>query len=290
MKKKKIMVAMVTPFDGNHKIDDSAVQRLCQHLLDLKVDGIVVCGTTGEVSSLSFEERAHLLHLVKSYVGHKTEIWMGCGTDNTEESLKYCRQAEEIGVDGIMLITPYYVRPSQRGLFEHYSTLCDSIDTPVMLYNVPKRTGVQLEARTINMLVERYPHIIYLKQASDDLHALEQILSTCNIQVLCGDDFMYDQMLEKGVDGIVSVAAHLDTSLLMKMHEFHSLGIHSRSVIEKWKQLSRMCFLVSSPSDVKTMLNIKGICCDDVRLPLVKCNEEEKMRLERFLDDTGKMF
>ena len=165
MRKKKIFVAMVTPFDEQFQIDEKAVVRLCQHLISMRVDGIVVCGTTGEASSLSFDERCQLLRLVKKTVGSKAEIWMGCGTNNTKTTLENCLQAEQIGVDGIMLITPYYVRPSQRGLIEHFSVIASQIRTPLMLYNVPKRTGVNLEAKSVIELSRRFDHIVMLKQA-----------------------------------------------------------------------------------------------------------------------------
>ena len=285
MRKKKIMVAMVTPFDEHLDLDEKAVIRLCHHLISMRVDGIVVCGTTGEVSSLSFDERAQLLNLVKKTVGNKAEIWMGCGTNNTSTTLQYCLQAEQIGVDGIMLITPYYVRPSQKGLLEHFSMIASTIKTPLMLYNVPKRTGINLEAKTVIELGRRFEHIVMLKQAHDDPQATLQIMAESNIRVLCGDDFNYVEALQLGVDGIVSVAAQVDCRLLHRLHEGFSLGILSQHVIQKWKQLSRMCFLVSSPSDVKCMLSLIGICHDEVRLPLVKLDSEEKQRLQRFLED-----
>ena len=284
MKRKKIYVAMVTPFDKKHALDDEAIVRLCQHLLHLKVDGIVVAGTTGEVSSLTFEERAHLLKLVKNTVGKKAEIWMGCGTNNTDTTLKNCWQAEEIGVDGIMLITPYYVRPSQAGLKAHFSEIAKRVSLPLMLYNVPKRTGVCLEAKTLIELAAMYPNIVAYKEANYDPKGIQRILSETSIKVYCGDDGWYDEALNLGMDGIVSVAGHMDTSLLRKMADANALGIHSQKTIEKWKALSRMCFLVSSPSDIKAMLEIKGICTDEVRLPLVKLNDEEKMRVKDFLE------
>lgn len=283
MRKKKIYIAMVTPFTENHAIDDEAVIRLCQHYVSMKTDDIVVCGTTGEVSSLTMEERAHLLNLVQKTVANHAEIWMGCGTNNTETTLKYCYQAEEMGADGIMLITPYYVRPSQEGLFEHYSQIASRISLPIMLYNVPKRTGIDLKAKTVIELAHRYPNIKALKQAHFDAEAIEEIMSETSLEVLCGDDGWFDEALNLGMDGIVSVAGNLTIEPLRKMAEIHAVGIHSEKLIQKWKDLSRMCFLVSSPSDIKTMLNIKGYCSDEVRLPLVKLNEEERQCIFEFM-------
>ena len=285
MRKKKIYAAMVTPFDEQFQIDEKAVIRLCHHLISMRVDGIVVCGTTGEVSSLTFDERAQLLHLVKKTVGNKAEIWMGCGTNNTQTTLQNCIQAEKIGVDGIMLITPYYVRPSQKGLFEHFSFIASQIRTPLMLYNVPKRTGVNLEAKTVIELSKCFDHIVMLKQAHDDPQAILQILSESSIKVMYGDDFSYIDALQLGVDGIVSVAAQVDCRLLHRIHDGFALGIMSHSLVQKWKQLSRMCFLVSSPADVKCMLSMMGICKDVVRLPLVQLDLEERLRLQRFMED-----
>ncbi|MBP3399287.1 MAG: 4-hydroxy-tetrahydrodipicolinate synthase [Erysipelotrichaceae bacterium] len=279
MNNKKVMLAMVTPFTSNHEIDDESVVRLCHHFLSMNIDGIVVCGTTGEVSSLTFEEREHLFTLVKKTVCSKCELWMGCGTNNTDTTLKYCWQAEELGADGVMLITPYYVRPSQTGLLMHFSQIASKVKLPIMLYNVPKRTGVNLEVKTIIELVNRHSNIIALKQAHFDSECINRLLSETSLEVYCGDDVWYDKALELGMDGIVSVAGHLSVQPLRKMAEYHALGIHSNKLIEKWKNLSRMCFLVSSPCDIKTMLNMKGLCSDEVRLPLVKLNHEERQRI-----------
>ena len=285
MDKKKIYVAMVTPFDQNGELDEKSVVRLCQHLISMHVDGIVVCGTTGEASALSFDERAQLLSLVKKTVGTKAEIWMGCGTNNTLESLRYCKQAQSMGVDGIMLITPYYVRPSQRGLYEHFAFLAQQIETPLMLYNVPKRTGVNLEAKTVIQLAHRFSNIVMLKQAYDDPDAIAQILAQSSIKILYGDDLNYDKALLQGVDGIVSVAGQVDCSLLHRLHEAHQLGILPQSIIQKWKQLSRMCFLVSSPSDVKEILSQMGICQNIVRLPLCTLDDDEKECIRKWIKE-----
>lgn len=284
MKKKIVMVAMVTPFDECHRIDDQAVIRLCQHLLKQKVDGLVVAGTTGEVSSLTFEEREHLFKLVKNTVGKKAEIWMGCGTNNTDTTLKNCWQAESLGADGVMLITPYYVRPSQKGLKEHFSFIASRISLPMMLYNVPKRTGIHMEAKTVIELANEHANIVMLKQAHKDQDEILRIASMTSLKLLCGDDLWYDEALKWGMDGIVSVAGHLDCDMIYKMNNYHQLGIHSEKLIERWKKLSRMCFLVSSPSDVKYMLMKKGLCSDEVRLPLVKLDEEEKQRIDLFFE------
>ncbi len=282
MKKKIVMVAMVTPFDECHRIDDQAVVRLCQHLVKQKADGLVIAGTTGEVSSLTSEEREHLFKLVKNTVGKKAEIWMGCGTNNTDTTLKNCYQAESLGADGVMLITPYYVRPSQNGLIEHFSFVASKISLPIMLYNVPKRTGIHMEAKTVIQLANQHKNIIMLKQAHKDETEVLRIASSTSLKLLCGDDLWYDEALSWGMDGIVSVAGHLGLEMIHKMNSYHQLGIHSEKLIERWKQLSRMCFLVSSPSDIKYMLKKKGICKDEVRLPLVKLSEEEKQRIDLF--------
>ncbi len=284
MKKKMVMVAMVTPFDECHRIDDQAVIRLCHHLLKMNVDGLVVCGTTGEVSALTFEEREHLFKLVKNTVGKKAAVWMGCGTNNTDTTLKNCWQAESLGADGVMLITPYYVRPSQRGLYEHFSCIASRISLPIMLYNVPKRTGIHMEAKTIIDLAHTYPNIVMLKQAHKDCDEILRIASHTSLKLLCGDDFWYDEALEWGMDGIVSVAGHMDCEMIHLMNSYYQIGIRSEKLIERWKQLSRMCFLVSSPSDIKYMLMKKGICTQEVRLPLVCLNEEEKHRIDEYLE------
>ena len=283
MKKKIVMVAMVTPFDALHRIDDEAVIRICHHLISNRVDGIVVAGTTGEAASLSFEERSHLLKLIKSVCDSKAEVWMGCGTNNADETLKYCWQAEELGADGVMLITPYYVRPSQKGLKEYFSFVLSKVKLPVMLYNVPKRTAVHLEAKTFIELAHKHSNLVMLKQAEKDKEGTLRILSETDCKVLCGDDFWYDEALEWGMDGIVSVAGHLGAHLIHQMNTYHLISIHSQKTIDEFKRLSRMCFLVSSPSDIKTMLHMKGLCLDEVRLPLTKLDEEEKKRIKDFL-------
>ena len=280
----KLMVALVTPFTETGAIDYKGVVNLIERCCIDGVEGIVLCGTTGECSTLTLEEKEELLRFTLRIVNRRMAVWMGCGTNNTATTLECCEMAAQYPCDGIMLITPYYNRPSERGLYMHFKTVADRIALPIMLYNVPKRTGVNLSARTVIALCQDCANIVALKQASNDFEETEKIIAGSDCIVLSGDDGLFLEGLRAGMDGIVSVVGHLYAPLIRKIMDQFELGIEDTAADEKLKKLTRLCFSVSSPSDIKALLEMQGLCRATVRLPLVPLTSEQKQQLKMMID------
>ncbi len=278
----RVMVAMVTPFNEFNLIDYKACSKLIEHFINEQVEGIVVCGTTGECATLSNKEKMDLLRFIVSVVNKRIPVWMGCGTNDTLATLQLAQNAAKEAIDGLMLITPYYNRPSQDGMYAHFKKIADNIDLPIMLYNVPKRTGVHLMSSTVIRLCKDCPNIIALKQASDDLEDTKIILSESDCIVVSGDDGLFKEGLELGMEGIVSVVGHLYAPLLHQVIKHHEFGLDDRYDV-LLKRITKACFMVSSPSDIKYLLAKNQLCNEQVRLPLVTLNSEQKNQLDVML-------
>ena len=281
----RFMVALVTPFLENGEIDYKSLVNLFEHCVQENVEGVVLCGTTGEGSALTLKEKEEILKFIISLNHNRLFIWMSCGTNNTAETLECARMASQYPIDGIMLITPYYVRPSQEGLYAHFKTIADRINLPIMLYNVPKRTGVELKSDTVIQLCNTCSNIVALKQASDNFKETQKILANCDCHIYSGDDGLFLEGLSMGMEGIVSVAGHLYSDLILKILNQFELGIEDYESDEKLKKITRAIFQVSSPSDIKALLASYGLCKETVRLPLTPLTDEQfnqmKIRLSR---------
>lgn len=281
----ELMVALVTPFCENGQIDYKAVINLIEHCINDGVEGIVLCGTTGECSTLTIEEKEEFLRFTIRIVNKRMQVWMGCGTNNTATTLDLCTMAIQYAVDGIMLIAPYYNRPSQKGLYEHFKVIAKKIPLPIMLYNVPKRSGVDLKADTVIELCHDFKNIVALKEASCDFKKIERIVSLSDCMVYCGDDGVFLDALRAGAGGIVSVVGHLYMPLIRQIMEQYELGIEDEVLMEKLKKITQACFSVSSPSDIKALLAYNGLCKETVRLPLVPLTKKQKLEMIEALDN-----
>lgn len=281
----ELLVALVTPFCENGQIDYKAVINLIERCIHDGVEGIVLCGTTGECSTLTLEEKEEFLRFTIRIVNKRMQVWMGCGTNNTATTLDLCTMAIQYAVDGIMLITPYYNCPSQRGLYEHFKLIADKIPLPIMLYNVPKRSGVDLKADTVIELCHDCKNIIALKEASNDFKKVETIVAMSNCAVYCGDDGMLLEGLKAGMSGIVSVVGHLYAPLIRQIMDQYDLGIEEEELMKKLRKIAQACFSISSPSDIKALLAYNGLCKETVRLPLVPLAYEEKKKMLEALDN-----
>lgn len=215
-------------------------------------------------------------------------VWMGCGSNNTAETLNMIRWANTEPIDGIMLVCPYYVRPSQQGLYAHFAACARISEKPVMLYNVPKRTGVALSAQTVLQLAQDFPNIRALKQACHDMEMVRAILTENDqVQILSGEDGYFLEGLREGISGIVSVAGHCVMPMIVKIWEDYQYGVENTELDQFLKQVSNQIFQVSSPSDIKAMLALQGWCEDGVRLPLVPLSPQEKQALQEFMQRHG---
>ena len=278
------MTALITPMKETGQIDKLALRNLVEKLIAEGCDGFVVCGTTAEASALSLEEKKQVLHCVIEQSDQRVCVWMGCGSNNTAETLNMIRWANTEPIDGIMLVCPYYVRPSQQGLYAHFAACARISEKPVMLYNVPKRTGVALSAQTVLQLAQDFPNIRALKQVCHDMEMVRAILTENDqVQILSGEDGYFLEGLREGISGIVSVAGHCVMPMIVKIWEDYQYGLENTELDQFLKQISNQIFQVSSPSDIKAMLALQGWCEDGVRLPLVPLSPQEKQALQEFM-------
>jgi 4-hydroxy-tetrahydrodipicolinate synthase len=283
----KILTAMVTPFHENGEINYEETTKLVNYLLDHGTEGIVVAGTTGESPTLTTQEKTDLFSHVVKIVDSRVPVIAGTGGNNTKSSIELTKEAEKCGVDAVMLVAPYYNKPSQRGLYEHFKTIASETTLPVMLYNIPGRSVVKMSAETIIEL-SKIENIVSVKEASGDLDQAAVIIDNTSddFTVYSGDDGLTLPMLAIGGDGIISVASHVIGNEMQEMIQAFEQGDVKRSASIHRKLLPIMSglFEAPSPTPVKAALKIKGIQTGGVRLPLVPLTEAEENRVRSLLE------
>lgn len=284
-----VVTAMVTPFDAQMRVDEDAAVRLATHLLGNGSDSLVVCGTTGESATLTHDEKVCMFRAVKSAVGSRGMVIAGTGSYNTAETIEMTSAAEEVGVDGVLLVTPYYNKPSQEGLFQHFTTVAGSTGLPVMLYNVPGRTSINLLPHTVARIAEAAKNVVAVKEASKDLEQVATIAECCapTLEIYSGDDGVTLPILSVGGVGVVSVTSHVAGKALARMHEAFFAGDleSARRIHLSTLALTRALFCTSNPVPVKYAMEYLGVIPSGaVRLPLVPANEIERKTIERAIE------
>ncbi|MFB3162297.1 4-hydroxy-tetrahydrodipicolinate synthase [Neobacillus sp. 179-J 1A1 HS] len=282
----QVLTAMVTPFDQHGEIDYHAARTLVNYLIDNGTDGLVVAGTTGESPTLTTEEKISLFKFVVEVAAGRVPVIAGTGSNNTRASISLTKQAEEAGVDGIMLVAPYYNKPSQEGLFQHFKAIAEATSLPVMLYNIPGRCAVNISVETIVRLSE-ITNIVAVKEASGNLDAMAEIINRTpdTFTLYSGDDGLTLPVLAIGGAGVVSVASHVignqmqEMVTLFKNGRVQEAAVLHRSLLPIMKAL----FMAPNPTPVKAALNMQGVQVGDVRLPMVPLNEDEKSALQKVL-------
>lgn len=282
----EVITAMVTPFDAEENIDYAATEQLVEHLIQNGTDSIVVAGTTGESPTLTSEEKVALFKHVVQYVDGRVPVIAGTGSNNTRESIELTIRAEQTGVDGIMIVAPYYNRPCQRGLYEHFKQIAYATKLPIMLYNIPGRTGVHVSVETIIEL-SKIDNIVCLKDATEKLDDMARIISETeeSFKVYTGDDDLTLPSLAVGADGIVSVSAHIVGNEMKEMISLYKDG-RVKEASKLHRQLLptfQKVFSAPSPTPVKAMLQIQGLSTGSVRLPLVPLTDHEKSELVQYM-------
>ncbi|HEY8393565.1 MAG TPA: 4-hydroxy-tetrahydrodipicolinate synthase [Thermaerobacter sp.] len=282
-----VITAMVTPFDREGRVDAARAAELARRLVDAGSDGIVVAGTTGESPTLTPEERLAVLRAVLDAVGDRVFVWMGTGTNDTATSIRLTREAEEAGAHGVMLVTPYYNKPPQAGLLEHFRAIAAATRLPVMVYNVPGRTACNMEPETLVRLVEAAPNVVAVKEASGNLDQIGEIRRRLPrpFRVYAGDDSFTLPVLAIGGDGVVSVASHLVAGELRRMVEaFREGRVEEASAIhQRLLPLFKALFWTANPIPVKTALRLLGFDAGGFRPPLVEMPREMEARLRALL-------
>jgi len=282
-----IATAMVTPFDKNENIDFQKLSKLIDYLLNNGTDSLVVAGTTGESPTLSEEEKVALIQYSVKEAAGRVPIIAGTGSNNTKASIKLTKKAEEAGADAVMLVTPYYNKPSQEGMYRHFRAIAEETSLPVMLYNVPGRTAASLAPETTIRLAE-IPNIIAIKEASGDLDAITKIVAETpeDFAVYSGDDSLTLPALSVGARGIVSVASHIVGPEMQEMIKHYTEGNTAQAALihQKLLPLMKGLFAAPNPSPLKTALQLKGLDVGSVRLPLIPLNEDERLRLSSLMN------
>ncbi len=285
-----VIVALVTPFKDDLSVDYGTARALAARLASEGCDGVVVSGTTGESPTLTVEERLHLLAEVKDAVGPGVRVWAGASGYNTKESVELTRLSEKGGADGILAVTPYYNKPSQQGLYLHFKAISDETSLPVMLYNVPGRTSVNMLPETVLRLSE-LKNVVAVKEASGNLDQSSQILAHCpeTFYVFSGDDSLTLPILSVGGSGIVSVAAHLVARPLRDMVDSYREGrlSEAREIHLRLFKLFKVLFITTNPVPVKTALGLCGTPVGGFRLPLCPPSDREKAEIARVLVELG---
>ena len=285
-----VIIAMVTPFTSDLEIDYGTSVRLAQSLSAQGADGILVSGTTGESPTLTPEEKIRLVSEVRSALPRNVMVWAGTSSYNTKDSVELTRRAEDAGADGILAVTPYYNKPSQQGLYQHFRAISESTSLPIMLYNVPGRTSVNILPETVLRLAE-LKNVIAIKEASGNLDQVSMILRACpeSFFVYSGDDSLTLPILSLGGSGIVSVAGHLVAQDLKNMIQCFGKG----EVKEAWSihhrlfELFKVLFITTNPVPVKTALEMVGVPVGGFRLPLCGPSEKELKAIREVLIKMG---
>lgn len=266
-------IALVTPFDSKGRPDRKGLRRIIDHVVQGGIEFIVALGTTAETPTLSKEDRMEVLELVKEGLDGRLPLWCGMGGNDTRELLEQLSAFDLKGVDALLSVTPYYNRPSQDGLYAHYRELALATDHPIVLYNVPARTGCSLLADTTLRLADDFKNIVATKEASGDWMQIMEIMRSkpANFKVYSGDDAISLPLLSLGLDGVVSVVGNAwpQTFGQMVRHALAGESTEARSLHYQMLPLMTAVFREGSPAGIKFILQSMGLCEDHLRLPLV---------------------
>jgi 4-hydroxy-tetrahydrodipicolinate synthase len=284
----RVSTAMVTPFDKNGHIDFAKTTQLVNYLIENGTDSLVVAGTTGESPTLSKEEKLALFDHVVKITNNRIPVIAGTGSNNTYESIELTKKAEQLGVDAIMAVAPYYNKPNQEGLYQHFKAIAEVTSLPLMVYNIPGRSAVNILPETIIRL-SKIANIVAVKEASGDLNAMTQIIANTDddFVLYSGDDGLTLPALSIGGAGVVSVASHVIGNEMQEMVKAFLDGEIAKAAKMHQHLLPLMqgLFAAPNPAPVKTALQVTGLAVGSVRLPLVGLTEKERTTLIALLNN-----
>ncbi len=283
------MTALVTPFrDG--ELDEKSYRELIEWQITSGTDALIPCGTTGESATLSHEEHDRVVEICVDAVGGRVPVIAGAGSNSTAEALRLTRHAKDAGADGALLITPYYNKPTQEGLYQHYSHIAGKVDIPIVMYNVPSRTGTNLLPETVARLAA-IPNIVAVKEATADLYQVSKIVQLCGdrLAVISGDDFTVLPLLAVGGKGVISVVSNVAPADMAALVDSFFAGDleKSRAMHDRLTPLAEAMFFETNPIPVKTALEMMGKIKFEVRLPLTVMSAKNRDRLEKVLLAAG---
>lgn len=282
------IVALITPFRKNGSIDHGLVRELVEWHIASGTSAIVPCATTGESPTLTHDEHDEVIATVVKAVNKRIPVLAGCGSNCTEESLRLIKHAESVGADGALVITPYYNKPTQEGMLAHYESLANATKLPIVIYNVPGRTGVNIKPETVAKLA-KIENIVGIKEASGNLDQASEIMRISNLDVLSGEDSLNFPLMAIGAVGVISVVANVVPDLVAKLADAAQNGDmeEGRRLHKLLFPLSKVLFAETNPCPVKAAMAMLGKCENVLRLPLVPVRKETEELVRKALADLG---
>ncbi|MEV5663571.1 4-hydroxy-tetrahydrodipicolinate synthase [Streptomyces flaveolus] len=277
----RVLTAMVTPFAADGALDLDGAQRLAAHLVDAGNDGLIINGTTGESPTTSDAEKTDLVRAVLEAVGDRAHVVAGVGTNNTQHSIELARAAERVGAHGLLLVTPYYNKPPQEGLYRHFTAIADATELPIMLYDIPGRSGVPINTETLVRLAQ-HPRIIANKDAKGDLGRASWAIARSGLAWYSGDDMLNLPLLSVGAVGFVSVVGHVVTPELRAMVDAFVAGDVQKAleIHQKLLPVFTGMFRTQGVMTTKAALTLQGLPAGPLRAPMVELTAEETEQLK----------
>jgi len=284
------IVAIVTPFKKG-KVDEDKLGELVEFQIKNGTSGIVPCGTTGESPTLSMEEHERVVEVVIDAVKKRVPVIAGTGSNSTQEAIELSVHAQKAGADGLLLVSPYYNKPTQQGLYLHFKVIAESVKIPIILYNIASRTGINIEPQTVGRLAKDCKNIVGIKEASGSLDQMSRIKALCgeNFDLISGDDSLTLPLLAIGGVGVISVVANIAPFDVAKMVEAFEKGDIKKAQALHYKLLPliKAMFIETNPIPVKTAMGLLGLCEPDLRLPLCTMSPQNLEKLRGVLSDYG---
>jgi len=286
---KGAMTAIVTPFTEDGAFDEEAMRRLVEFQIENKIDGIVPCGTTGESPTLGHEgEHQKVIEVVIGAAKGRTKVIAGTGSNSTKEAIDMTKKAAEAGADASLQVCPYYNKPTQEGLFRHFSAIAKAVDIPIIIYNIKGRTGINMETATLARLAKEHSNIVAVKEASGDINQMQDVLNTLpkEFDVLSGDDKMTFPLMKIGGRGVISVASNIIPADVKQLTEYALNGDMEKAeeLHNKLLPLFEGLFVETNPIPIKAALAMKGMIKESYRLPMCEMQAANREKLKELLD------
>ncbi len=283
------MVALITPFQGN-KVDWESLEGLVEFHIENGIHGIVPCGTTAESATLTHQEHNEVVEAVVKYVKKRVPVIAGTGSNSTQEAIDFTRSAEKAGADGALMISPYYNRPTQEGIYQHYKKVASEVHIPLIIYNIPSRTGSKIEPETLARLAE-VKNIAGVKEATGSMDQAIEVLRLCGegLEVYSGEDSLTFSLMALGGRGVISTVANVAPREMSQLTRacFEGDWEKGRSIQFQLIPLIRSLFIETNPIPVKTALSLMGKCRGDLRLPMTPMAEPNVKTLKKVMSDFG---
>lgn len=281
----KIITAVVTPFDENNNIDFESFKKLLDYLVKTHTDSVVVAGTTGEGSTLSINEKINLFTFAKENLPKKIKVIAAIGTNNTLETIKIVKRINKTNIDGYLIVTPYYNKPSQEGIYQHFKAIDNVSTKPILIYNVASRCGVEANVQTLMRLYHDCNHIVGLKHASKNINLISSLKKEMpQFLIYGGEDHFILDVFKNGGDGIISVISNYYGNEIYELIQDYQSGFENMTLYEYTQMIAEIAFIESSPAPIKYILFKHNLILNNLRLPLVPLSSPFKQLIDNILD------